>query len=193
VACSRCIRVAIAHGHGARRPVLAVCGTADAPPAHGSAQPPAPRPTPTRGAYPSLPAHVSPDARSMVRRLLAVDPAQRMTWDELNRHPWVLAGPAALCCSRDAPTWAADGEPGEPPAGAPPSCGLAGSSSGGLLLANGGAKRPSSGQQMHSSGTLVSMAATQFVSCWMRPQEPGCLGPPPTLPKQAPSPLGFLY
>lgn len=45
----------------------------------------------------------------MVRRLLTVDPAQRMAWDELNRHPWVVAGgcaqqPARATHARSRPT-----------------------------------------------------------------------------------------
>lgn len=47
-----------------------------------------------RGVYPPLPPRVSAEARDMVRRLLAVDPAQRMTWDEVDRHPWVVSGEA---------------------------------------------------------------------------------------------------
>ena len=43
---------------------------------------------------------VGPEARDMVRRLLTVDPAQRMTWQELNRHPWVAAGAGVLLAGR---------------------------------------------------------------------------------------------
>ncbi|KAI8475532.1 MAG: hypothetical protein J3K34DRAFT_517347 [Monoraphidium minutum] len=51
------------------------------------------------GAYPPLPPRVGPAARDMVRRLLTVDPAQRMAWDELNRHPWVAEGPSSADAS----------------------------------------------------------------------------------------------
>ena len=34
----------------------------------------------------------------MVRRLLTVDPAQRMGWEELNAHPWVNGAAAAGEC-----------------------------------------------------------------------------------------------
>ena len=47
-----------------------------------------------RGAYPPLPPRVSPAARDLVRRLLTVDPAQRMTWEELNVQPWAAEAPA---------------------------------------------------------------------------------------------------
>lgn len=33
----------------------------------------------------------------MVRRLLTVDPAQRMGWDELNAHPWVNGAAGERC------------------------------------------------------------------------------------------------
>jgi serine/threonine protein kinase len=34
--------------------------------------------------------NISSDAKSIIRALLVVDPNQRMTPDELLRHPWVL-------------------------------------------------------------------------------------------------------
>eukprot|EP00775_Hariotina_reticulata_P013321 gene13321-13450_t len=42
-----------------------------------------------RGVYEPLPPSLSPEVHDLVRRLLTVDPAARITWEELGRHPWV--------------------------------------------------------------------------------------------------------
>lgn len=42
-----------------------------------------------RGAYAPLPKTISADARDLVKRLLTVDPAARIAWDQLSRHPWL--------------------------------------------------------------------------------------------------------
>jgi serine/threonine protein kinase len=47
-----------------------------------------------RGAYAPLPKTISADARDLVKRLLTVDPAARITWDQLSRHPWLGRQPA---------------------------------------------------------------------------------------------------
>lgn len=47
-----------------------------------------------KGKY-SEPAHLGQDARDMIRRLLTLDPQERMTMDGLLQHPWITAGTAA--------------------------------------------------------------------------------------------------
>lgn len=44
--------------------------------------------------YEPLPASLSPEVRDLVRRMLAVEPVQRITMDELLRHPWVARAAA---------------------------------------------------------------------------------------------------
>lgn len=44
--------------------------------------------------YEPLPATLSPEVRDLVRRMLAVEPAQRITMDELLRHPWMARAAA---------------------------------------------------------------------------------------------------
>jgi serine/threonine protein kinase len=65
-----------------------------------------------RGAYAPLSKSISPVARDLVKRLLCVDPAARITWDQLSSHPWLATQVAqqqdkttsssgAPCCCRD--------------------------------------------------------------------------------------------
>ncbi|EGD78803.1 CAMK/CAMKL protein kinase [Salpingoeca rosetta] len=44
-----------------------------------------------KGEY-AEPSHLSPSARDMIRGLLSLDPARRMTMDQLLAHPWMVAG-----------------------------------------------------------------------------------------------------
>lgn len=41
-----------------------------------------------RGLYEPLPAHISSDCKDLVRRMLTVDPALRITMDDILKHPW---------------------------------------------------------------------------------------------------------
>lgn len=42
-----------------------------------------------RGVYQPLPQSISLEARDLVKKLLTVDPAARISWYELSRHPWI--------------------------------------------------------------------------------------------------------
>jgi len=42
-----------------------------------------------RGTYEPLPQMLSSEVHDLVKRLLTVDPAARITWEELSRHPWL--------------------------------------------------------------------------------------------------------
>jgi hypothetical protein len=48
---------------------------------------------------------VSPEAKDLVKRLLAVDPVLRISWSELNKHPWI-SGAAAVV-----PPWPSSSQP----------------------------------------------------------------------------------
>eukprot|EP00878_Enallax_costatus_P023670 GHUV01025198.1.p1 GENE.GHUV01025198.1~~GHUV01025198.1.p1 ORF type:complete len:812 (+),score=246.94 GHUV01025198.1:450-2885(+) len=54
-----------------------------------------------RGAYQPLPQTISPEARDLVTRLLLVDPAARITWSELSRHPWLNGTSSSDAASLD--------------------------------------------------------------------------------------------
>lgn len=56
-----------------------------------------PRPTAKikRGEHRVLPPHVSPGARQLLKRLFTVDPARRITLEEIKQDPWFRVGYAA--------------------------------------------------------------------------------------------------
>lgn len=67
-----------------------------------------------RGTYVPLPPHVSPEAKDLVKRLLTVDPVQRITMPDILRHPWVnsamgglggIAGPTGGTAVLPWPAW----------------------------------------------------------------------------------------
>eukprot|EP00882_Tetradesmus_deserticola_P021245 GHRQ01022998.1.p1 GENE.GHRQ01022998.1~~GHRQ01022998.1.p1 ORF type:complete len:359 (+),score=68.39 GHRQ01022998.1:1-1077(+) len=93
-----------------------------------------------RGAYAPLPKTISADARDLVKRLLAVDPAARITWDQLSRHPW-LSGQAAQQHNRSSSAGAACSD------GAGGSC----TSSGSLLSQKNACSASGLGTSTHNS------------------------------------------
>lgn len=141
-----------------------------------------------RGMYEPLPLALSVEAKDLVRRMLTVDPALRITMDEILRHPWFRASPlpqlvpslgaeasgGALAKGPSSPPWRVDGSvPGRAVGlggtGLPANVALAGRSSGGLCsraCSRGGslsgalAGAPATDEAIHDSVRLVIPAAT---------------------------------
>lgn len=107
-----------------------------------------------RGVYPALPAHISAEGKDLVKRLLTTDPALRITWTELNRHPW-LGGPGSSSSGSAANTSSSSNIAQAGPVSGAGTPNHACSSGGGVDAANGEGSRSGRGSEGGSDEVRV--------------------------------------
>lgn len=64
-----------------------------------------------RGTYRPLPAHLSPQLRDLLQRMLCQDPQQRISLEQVAAHPWLQAHGAAAAAPADSGAAAAPASP----------------------------------------------------------------------------------